>query len=99
MATGRLAGKVALVTGGARGIGLAACRKLAAEGAAVLMTDVLDAEGPAAADALAREGGRVRYLHHDVAREADWNAAADAAVKAFGALHILVNNAAIARND
>ena len=99
MAQGRLAGKVALVTGGARGIGLAACRKLAAEGAAVAMTDVLDDEGKAAAEALAREGGRVFYRHHDVSREDHWTAAVDAAVAAYGGLHVLVNNAAIARND
>ncbi|HET9251177.1 MAG TPA: glucose 1-dehydrogenase [Candidatus Eisenbacteria bacterium] len=99
MPQGRLDGKVALVTGGARGIGLAACRKLAAEGAAVAMTDVLDAEGNAAADELSREGARVFYRHHDVSREDHWTAAVDAAVTAFGALHVLVNNAAIARND
>ena len=99
MAEKRLTGRVALVTGGARGIGLAACRKLASEGAAVLMTDVLDPEGAAAADSIARGGGRIGYRHHDVASETEWTAAVDAAVAAFGALHVLVNNAAIARND
>jgi NAD(P)-dependent dehydrogenase (short-subunit alcohol dehydrogenase family) len=95
----RLAGKVALVTGGARGIGLAACRKLAAEGAAVAMTDVLDPEGMAATEALILQGARALYQHHDVAREDDWAAAVNSAMSAFGALHILVNNAAIARNE
>lgn len=99
MAEKKLAGKAALVTGGARGIGLAACRKLAAEGAAVLMTDVLDTEGTAAAGAIALEGGRIAYRHHDVASETEWAAAVEAAVAAFGGLHVLVNNAAIARND
>jgi NAD(P)-dependent dehydrogenase (short-subunit alcohol dehydrogenase family) len=99
VAQGRLSGKVALVTGGARGIGLAACRKLAAEGAAVVMTDVLDSEGVAATEALIVKGSRVHYQHHDVSREEDWNAAAEAAVAAFGGLHVLVNNAAIARNE
>lgn len=99
MAEGRLAGKVMLVTGGARGIGLAACRKLAAEGASVAMTDILEEEGARAAEALAREGARVFYRRHDVSRETEWTAAVDATVSAFGALHVLVNNAAIARNE
>ena len=99
MPQGRLAGKVALVTGGARGIGLAASEKLLNEGAAVLMTDVLDGEGAAAAASLARQGSRVLYRRHDVSREGDWAAAVEAAVTSFGALHVLVNNAAIARND
>lgn len=99
MAEGRLTGKVALVTGGARGIGLAACRKLAAEGAAVAMTDVLDPEGMAATEALILGGSRALYQHHDVSREEEWSVAVEATVTAFGALHILVNNAAIARNE
>jgi NAD(P)-dependent dehydrogenase (short-subunit alcohol dehydrogenase family) len=99
MPQGRLAGKVALVTGGARGIGLAASEKLVNEGAAVLMTDVPRREGAAAAASLARQGSRVLYRRHDVSREGDWAAAVEAAVTSFGALHVLVNNAAIARND
>lgn len=95
--TPRLAGKTALVTGGARGIGAAACTKLAAEGASVLVTDVLDSEGDAVAEAIRAAGGRARYVHHDVSSEADWTAAVAMAVREFGALHALVNNAAIAR--
>ena len=56
--TGRLTGKVALVTGGARGIGLATCRMLAEEGAAVAMTDVIDSEGMAAVEAIVVAGCR-----------------------------------------
>ena len=99
MAQGRLAGKVALVTGGARGIGLAACRKLAEEGAAVAMTDVLDSEGMTETETLILQGARALYHHHDVSREEEWAAAVEATVTAFGTLHVLVNNAAIARND
>ena len=95
--TPRLTGKTALVTGGARGIGAAACAKLASEGASVLVTDVLDSEGEVVAEGIRAAGGRARYVHHDVSSEADWKAAVAMAVREFGALHVLVNNAAIAR--
>jgi NAD(P)-dependent dehydrogenase (short-subunit alcohol dehydrogenase family) len=61
------------------------------------VTDVLDSEGNAVAEAIRKAGGRARYLHHDVSSEADWTAAVATAVREFGALHVLVNNAAIAR--
>jgi 3alpha(or 20beta)-hydroxysteroid dehydrogenase len=90
---GRLDGKVALITGGARGMGKSHVRHFVAEGAKVVFGDVLDAEGAAVADQL---GGEVcRYLHHDVTSEADWAAAVDAAVTSFGRLDILVNNAGV----
>jgi len=95
----RLAGKVSLVTGGARGIGEAACRRLADEGSAVLVTDVLDSEGEAVARAIQSRGGRACYVHHDVSREADWENAVRTARERFSGLHILVNNAGIARNE
>lgn len=94
---GSLAGKVAIVTGGARGIGKAACVRLAALGAAVLVTDVIEDEGKAVADAIGRDGGKALYQRHDVSSEKDWSAAVDTAVRSFGGLHVLVNNAGVAR--
>lgn len=88
----RLAGKVALVTGGARGIGEGIVRRFVAEGASVMITDVLDAEGSALADEL---GDAVAFHHHDVTARADWDAALAATEAAFGKLDILVNNAGI----
>lgn len=83
-------GRVAIVTGAARGMGAAHVRKLVAEGAAVLVTDVLDEEGTALAHDL---GDAAAYEHLAVADEAQWLAAVHVAVERFGGLHILVNNA------
>lgn len=93
---GRLQGKVALVTGGARGIGAATCVKMAREGASVVVADVLDGEGEAVATSIGKEGGTARYVHLNVSSEAAWAAAVRGTLQAFGALHILVNNAGIA---
>ncbi len=92
---GKLQGRVALVTGGARGIGAASAAALAAEGAAVLITDVLDADGEATAAAIASKSGRAGYMHHDVREEAQWQAAVAEAERRFGGLDILLNNAGI----
>ena len=92
-----LRGRSAIVTGGARGIGAACCRKLAQEGASVLITDVLDDEGKALAESIRSDGGRALFRHHDVSSEAEWTAAVETAVREFGGLHVLVNNAGIAR--
>ena len=96
---GDLKGKVALVTGGARGIGKAACERLARDGAAVAVTDVLDDEGKMVAAAIQKQGGRAIYVRHDVSSEKDWSAAVDRVVRELGGLHVLVNNAGIALND
>ncbi|MBW3570295.1 MAG: glucose 1-dehydrogenase [Gemmatimonadetes bacterium] len=88
----RLSGKAALVTGAARGIGAAAARAMAAEGARVLLTDVRDPEG----SAVAREiGGGAAYRRLDVRDEADWAAAVDDALARWGGLDVLVNNAGV----
>ena len=92
---GRMDGKVALISGGARGMGASEARLFAREGAAVVIGDILDEEGEATAASIAADGGRCRYVHLDVTQEADWQAAVDAAVSHFGTLDVLVNNAGI----
>ena len=89
---GRLDGKVALITGAARGQGEAEARRFVAEGAKVLLTDVLDAEGEAVAADL---GDAAAYRHLDVTSEPDWQGAVAFAEERFGPLSILVNNAGI----
>ena len=96
--SGRLEGRVVLVTGGARGIGAATCELAAREGASVVITDVLDAEGKALAEAIRASGGRAAYVPLDVSREEAWSAAMERTEREFGSLHALVNNAAIARD-
>lgn len=87
--------RAALITGGARGIGAAAVRRLAEEGARVMISDVLDEEGRALAGALRAEGLAAGYVHHDVSSEAEWTTAVQAALDTWGGLHVLVNNAGI----
>jgi NAD(P)-dependent dehydrogenase (short-subunit alcohol dehydrogenase family) len=87
----RLDGKIALVTGAARGIGAGIARAFAAEGAKVWLTDVNDEEGQTLANEL---GDAHRYAHLDVGEEADW-AVVDGLVEAEGRLDVLVNNAGI----
>ena len=89
----RLAGKVAIVTGGARHIGAAYCRKLAEEGAAVVIADILD--GASVADEIGAKGGKALALKVDVSNEADTQRMAAESVKGFGRIDILINNAAI----
>ena len=91
---GRVDGKVALITGGAkdRGMGAASARMLVAEGAKVVIGDVLDEEGAALAAVL---GDAARYVQLDVTSGEDWKAAVDTAVREFGKLDVLVNNAGI----
>lgn len=91
----RLDGKVALISGGARGQGLSHGRIFAQEGARVLLGDVLDDEGLEAAETLRREGFDVEYMHLDVASEADWHAAVEVAESRWGELNVLVANAGI----
>ena len=90
--SGRVAGKVALITGAARGMGAAHARRFIAEGASVVLGDILDAEGAALAAEL---GSDARYIRLDVTKPDDWAAAVALCVADFGGLHILVNNAGI----
>jgi glucose 1-dehydrogenase len=87
----RLGGRVAIVTGGARHIGAAYGRRLATEGAAVVIADILD--GGSVAEEIRSTGGRAIALTADVSSERDANRMAAEAVKAFGRIDILVNNA------
>ena len=92
---GRLAGKVALISGGARGQGAAETRLFIKEGASVVFGDVLDDEGKKVEAEIRAAGGPVTYVHLDVTREADWRAAVATAVERYGKLTVLVNNAGI----
>jgi len=88
----RLKGKVAIITGGARGMGAATCRLFAAEGAKVVIADVLDADG----EKLAKEiGGGARFMHLDVADESSWLAVLGRTASELGGLDVLVNNAGV----
>ncbi|MDA9975937.1 glucose 1-dehydrogenase [Alphaproteobacteria bacterium] len=92
---GRLDGKVALVSGGARGQGAAEARVFAAEGAKVVFGDLRDDEGAAVEAEIRAAGGEATYLHLDVTEEDQWQAAVAKAVDGYGGLQILVNNAGI----
>jgi NAD(P)-dependent dehydrogenase (short-subunit alcohol dehydrogenase family) len=91
--SGRLAGKVAIVTGGASGIGRATCRLFGREGARVAVADVDERGGRAVADEIVREGGRATFHRLDVAAEEAWGAAIEEVLREHGRLDILVNNA------
>lgn len=89
---GRVDGKVVLISGGARNIGGASARLLVAEGAKVVIGDLLDDEG----ESLAKElGDAARYVHLDVTSDDDWRKAVDFTVSEFGKLNVLFNNAGI----
>ncbi len=88
----RLEGKVALITGGASGMGKVASQLFANEGAKVVLTDVSDEAGRSAADEI---GSNALFVHADVSKEADARAMVDAAVERFGRLDVLYNNAGV----
>ena len=92
---GRVSGKVALVTGGASGIGAGCAEVLAREGAAVAITDIRDEKGRWLAEDLVKKGHKAIYLHHDVTSEDEWIAVVAEVEKQFGRLDILVNNAGV----
>jgi NAD(P)-dependent dehydrogenase (short-subunit alcohol dehydrogenase family) len=91
----RLTGKVALISGGARGMGAAEARLFAAEGAKVVIGDVLEAQGREVEAEIKAAGGEAVFVRLDVTDEADWQRAVQTAVSQFGQLHILVNNAGV----
>ena len=92
---GKLDGKVALISGGARGQGAAEAETFAREGARVVFGDILDAEGRKVEATIRDHGGQATYVHLDVTREADWQSAVKTTLDAHGRLDILINNAAI----
>lgn len=91
----RLDGRVALITGGLRGIGLAIARRFVAEGAQVLLADLDPTESDAVAATIASLGGKAAYISANVTDEAAWQAIAEHMRATYGAAHILVNNAGI----
>ncbi len=91
----RVEGKVALVSGGARGIGAATAKLLAREGAAVVLADVLEADGRATEAEIAEAGGRATFMPLDVTDEDSWQQVIDATVSTYGKLDVVVNNAGI----
>jgi NAD(P)-dependent dehydrogenase (short-subunit alcohol dehydrogenase family) len=92
---GRLDGKVALISGGARGQGATEVRLFAREGARVVFGDVLDDEGRQVEAAVRAAGGAATYVHLNVTSESDWRRAVETAVQQYGQLNVLVNNAGI----
>jgi NAD(P)-dependent dehydrogenase (short-subunit alcohol dehydrogenase family) len=93
--TGQVQGKVALVTGGASGIGEAVCELLAREGASVAVTDVDDLKGPEVVARIKKAGGEASFLHHDVTSEERWIEVVAEVMKRHGRLDVLVSNAGI----
>jgi len=91
----RLAGKVALISGGARGQGAAEAALFTREGAKVVFGDILDTEGKQVEADIRAQGGDATYVHLNVTREEDWQQAVQLAESRYGKLDILVNNAAI----
>ena len=91
----RLTGKIALITGAARGQGAVEARLFAKEGASVVLTDIRDDEGEKVAAEINELGGKAHYMRHDVIEEREWVVAVARTVELFGGLHVLINNAGI----
>lgn len=95
MGKSRLEGKVALITGGARGMGASEAQLFLEEGAKVVITDILDEVGQETARRLSPDGSRCIFYRHDVTHEAEWESVVADAIGAFGQIDVLVNNAGI----
>ena len=95
----RLEDKVALITGAASGMGASMARIFAREGAKVVVADMLDEEGKRIASEITQANGAALFQHLDVTSEAEWQAAIDATLAAYGKLDILVNDAGISGSD
>jgi NAD(P)-dependent dehydrogenase (short-subunit alcohol dehydrogenase family) len=91
----RLEGKVALISGGARGMGAEEARIFAREGASVVIGDISEDEGKAVEAQISEAGGQALFVRLDVTKESDWTGAVEQAVSRFGKLDVLVNNAGI----
>src|SRR5690349_12514979 len=91
----RVEGKVALVTGGASGIGRGCAETLAREGATVVITDLQDDKGAEVVAGIEGAGGKAGYIHHDVTDEAEWQKVIAEIRNTHGRLDVLVNNAGI----
>lgn len=96
---GRLDGKVALITGGASGMGMVASQLFASEGAKVVLTDVVDDAGEQVAEKIRADGGEAAYVHADVSSETDAKAMVENAVTSYGGLSVLYNNAGVMLAD
>ena len=92
---GRLDGKVAIISGGAKGQGAEEARLFAQEGAKVIIGDILDKEGIQIESEIAEQGGEAKFVHLDVSSEEDWSRTVDLSMREYGKLDILVNNAGI----
>ena len=92
---GRLSGKVAIISGGARGQGAEEARLFASEGAKVIIGDILDSEGIQVESEIVEQGGEAKFVRLDVSIEEDWSKAVQLAISEYGKLDILVNNAGI----
>jgi len=95
----RLANKVAIITGAASGMGAATARLFAREGAKVVVSDLLEAEGHDVTGSISAVGGEARFWRHDVASEADWDTVVAGTLAAYGAIDILINNAGVSGSD
>ena len=92
---GRLTGKVALISGGARGQGETEARMFVKEGAKVVLGDILVEQGQKVAADIVKQGGQATFVKLDVTKETDWQTAVDTTVRTYSKLNILVNNAGI----